>query len=110
MSQEEDSNTRLPDINNNKGEPNAFVGSTHGGSKGSNRNIGAISGRAKSLSRHSSRKSVPMNNNLHSAGQGEKTKRTLKNAKSKRMQVEEDAQLLANRIALLKQEEMRTWK
>jgi len=31
-------------------------------------------------------------------------------AKKERVEVEKDAQLLANRIALLKQEEMRTWK
>lgn len=31
-------------------------------------------------------------------------------AKKERKDIERDAQLLANRIALLKQEEMRTWK
>jgi hypothetical protein len=31
-------------------------------------------------------------------------------AKKQRKDIERDAQLLANRIALLKQEEMRTWK
>ena len=34
----------------------------------------------------------------------------LADAKKARVQVDKDAQLLANRIALLKQEEMRTWK
>lgn len=32
------------------------------------------------------------------------------NAKKDRKEIERDAQLLANRIALLKQEEMKTWK
>jgi len=36
--------------------------------------------------------------------------RSLKNTKKERVKVEKDAELLANRIALLKQEEMRTWK
>jgi hypothetical protein len=31
-------------------------------------------------------------------------------AKKQRKDIERDAQLLANRIALLKQEEMKTWK
>jgi hypothetical protein len=30
--------------------------------------------------------------------------------KKRRKEIEQDAQLLANRIALLKQEEMKTWK
>lgn len=111
MDQEEDNNTKLPDIKNNKGEPNAFVGSANGGSKGGNRNIaGGLSGRAQSMSRHSSKKSVSITNNLQTATQSGKPSRTLNNAKEKRMQVEKDAELLANRIALLKQEEMRTWK
>ena len=36
--------------------------------------------------------------------------RSLKAAKERRKQVERDAQLLANRIALLKQEDIKTWK
>ena len=43
----------------------------------------------------------------HSVKGGE---RSYGEAKKARVQVEKDAQLLANRIALLKQEEMRTWK
>lgn len=60
-------------------------------------NLGGNASNAPSnMSRHSSRKSVPM--------------RSLKNTKKERVKVEKDAELLANRIALLKQEEMRTWK
>lgn len=111
MDQEEDNNTKLPDIKNNKGEPDAFVGPANGGSKSSNRNMaGGLSGRAQSMSRHSSKKSVTVTNNLQTATQSKKPNKTLQDAKKKRMQVEQDAELLANRIALLKQEEMRTWK
>jgi len=35
---------------------------------------------------------------------------TLADTKKRRKEIERDAQLLANRIALLKQEEMKTWK
>jgi len=35
---------------------------------------------------------------------------TLAETKKRRKEIERDAQLLANRIALLKQEEMKTWK
>ena len=98
----ENADTKLPDINNNKGEPNGFVGQTKTGSASTNRQNEARSVRANSMSRHSSRKGVPvkpMGGN-----------RSLKDAKKDRQQVEKDAELLANRIALLKQEEMRTWK
>ena len=37
-------------------------------------------------------------------------KQSLAEVKKKRKDIERDAQLLANRIALLKQEEMKTWK
>ena len=36
--------------------------------------------------------------------------RNLTKVKNERKMIEQDAQLLANRIALLKQEEMRSWK
>lgn len=105
---QQENETKLPDINNNKGEPDAFVGSINGGSKQTTRNMEGVSNHTKTMSRHSSRQS--MTNNLNSAPKGVKPARTLKNAKEKRLRVERDAELLANRIALLKQEEMRTWK
>lgn len=99
----EDSGTKLPEINNQqKGEPNGFVGSTTGPVRGDIRSNEPISARANSISRHSSRKSVPV--------QQMRGQRSLKGAKQDRQQIEKDAELLANRIALLKQEEMRTWK
>ncbi len=36
--------------------------------------------------------------------------RSINNIQSNYFSIEKDAQLLANRIALLKQEEMKTWK
>ena len=36
--------------------------------------------------------------------------KSLADAKKRRKDIDRDAQLLANRIALLKQEEMKTWK
>lgn len=63
---------------------------------------GGKSERIHTMSHHSSHKSV--------AVKSQRQHRTLKDAKKDRQQVEKDAELLANRIALLKQEEMRTWK
>lgn len=98
-----DSGTRLPEIKNasNKGSRGFNGTGTQG--RGIHENMtGPLSGRGDNLSRHSSRKSVPVGS-LRGT-------RTLKDAKKERHQVEKDAELLANRIALLKQEEMRTWK
>jgi hypothetical protein len=74
-----------------------------GADQSENNHAGAKSGRTDRVqSRTGSRKSVSV--------RSMKGKRTLKDAKRDRQQVEKDAELLANRIALLKQEEMRTWK
>lgn len=59
--------------------------------------------------------SDPLNKSMsqHSSAKSERVygrQRNLNDAKKERSQVEKDARLLANRIALLKQEEMRTWK
>lgn len=99
----DDEGTRLPHIKtaSNK-DSRGFNGLSGGGTPLENRTNGAISGRRDSMSRHSSRKSIPLR-----PMQGI---RSLNDAKKDRMQVEKDAELLANRIALLKQEEMRTWK
>lgn len=42
--------------------------------------------------------------------EGSRIERRLLEVKRERKQIEQDAQLLANRIALLKQEELRSWK
>jgi hypothetical protein len=99
----ENSVTKLPEINNyKKGESNGFVGPISGDVKAEIRSNEPISARANSLSRHSSLKSVQI--------QSVRGQRSLIGAKQNRQQIEKDAELLANRIALLKQEEMRTWK
>jgi len=110
MSEPEDHPTKLPDINNKKGELKGFVGETREGSKENKRSIGPMSGNTHTMSRQSSRKSIPMSNHLRSTGPPMIKNRTLNHAKQDRVQVEKDAELLANRIALLKQEEIRTWK
>lgn len=51
-----------------------------------------------------------MQDNSMSGGKGPTTGKTAFVAKKERQDVERDAQLLANRIALLKQEEVKTWK
>lgn len=88
-SSSEGSGTKLPEIRNNTHQ--------NEGSRG-----GAKSGRTENMSHNSSRKSLQV--------RSMRQKRTLKDAKQERQQVEKDAELLANRIALLKQEEIRTWK
>jgi hypothetical protein len=102
----DNSGTKLPEIRNvAKQEPVSEHGTRNGILQGDVQTNGMNTGRGNSLqnmSRHSSRKSVPM--------RSIKENRTLKDAKKERKQVEKDAELLANRIALLKQEEMRTWK
>ena len=99
----EDDGTKLPNIKTaSNRESRGFNGLSGGGTPMENRTNGAVSGRKESISRHSSRKSIPLR-----PMQGI---RTLNDAKKERQQVEKDAELLANRIALLKQEEMRTWK
>lgn len=59
--------------------------------------------------------SDPLNKSMsqHSSAKSERVygrQRNLNDAKKERTQVEKDARLLQNRIALLRQEEMRTWK
>lgn len=67
-----------------------------------NPKTGSRSGRSGTMSHQSSRKSVPV--------RSMRSNKRLVDIKKDRKQVEKDAELLANRIALLKQEEMRTWK
>lgn len=102
----EHSSTKLPEIKNiAKQDPESEHGTRNGIFRGDSQTNGMNTGRGNSLqnmSRHSSRKSVPM--------RSIRGNKTLKDAKNERKQVEKDAELLANRIALLKQEEMRTWK
>ena len=44
------------------------------------------------------------------AAEQEQYNKSLADVKKRRKDIDRDAQLLANRIALLKQEEMKTWK
>lgn len=99
----EDNRTKFPEIKNaQKQDDRNNNGPTPGMGTASSQPNGTRSRRTNSMSRHSSRKSVP--------ARSLKGGRTLKDAKRERTQAEKDAELLANRIALLKQEEMRTWK
>ena len=81
MSQEEEQ-TKLPDINNHKGGVDGFVGPVKASSKEGQRNPGPLSGGTGTMSRHSSRKSVPITNNFRSTNQMIKPNRTLKDSKN----------------------------
>ena len=82
MSEPEDQQTKLPEINNsNNQELNGFISTTKTNSKENKRNVGPIFGITQSMSKHSSRKSVPISNNLQSTAQPMLKNKTLNDAK-----------------------------
>ena len=98
----EESGTKLPEIKNNANYDRNGDNKMNGIRSADNPIKGSKSGRSDNMSHHSSRKSVPV--------RSMRSTKRLADVKKDRKQVEKDAELLANRIALLKQEEMRTWK